>query len=193
MRRSFYLKKTTGARFRINAWKNLGHVGAVDRTYLPRALRRRSCRNLRKFAIEIWNAAQMAIGAIDQPYPSRRAALVAWRRSGGAKVVDRLGESVEETFLLCCRLVEDVYRRLSPERPAAEMAPSGADWLQGVLLGTPAVLDLYVSHVDPTFYEELPGRGRFVSWVFASPDASNTWTSAGLAPATRGCRGCQVS
>ena len=147
--------------------------------YMPVALRRGNHRNLRKFAIEMWNAAQTATGAIEEPYSSRAAALAAWRQADGGSVVDNLGESVEETFLVCCRLVGSVYRSLPPERqtvnssfsgrlkipgrlliPESGPPPTREERLKGGFLGTPRILDLYVSHVDPNLYDELPVEVR---------------------------------
>ena len=152
--------------------------GAVYRTvgwfrgYIPIALKHGNRRNLRKFAIEIWNAYATATGLITQPFLTRRETLDAWRQSEPELSLERL--SRPELFRLCCRLAAKVHAALRPPlatldqprrmrarstqylvipSPEYEVSRNELGW--DTLLATPEILDLVLHYLNAFDYASL--------------------------------------
>ena len=143
--------------------------------YLPWAMRLRSVRNMRKFALEMWNAARTATGDIPEPYPTRTLAEAAWRRQAGAAFPLRDGAGVDELAAVCGDIVDEVHRRLCPPLAAVNSVRfhrvGSSEWvllppgtppppveagIQRAFFGSPAALDLLIQHVNPRMFQQLP-------------------------------------
>ncbi|HFB98283.1 MAG TPA: hypothetical protein ENJ62_04000, partial [Bryobacterales bacterium] len=78
--------------------------------YLTTALRRGSRRNMRKLALESWNAHAVAMGWIPEPFVTRRETEAAWRRRSGGTLPEDLREP-RRAFRAICKLAYTTHRR----------------------------------------------------------------------------------
>ena len=145
------------------------------RKYLPIAVRTRNLRNLRKFALEIWNAYSTATGLTVEPYITRRGTESAWRDQETDSFPAELGNNIEETFSECCRIANRLHRILLPPlKPIQHRIILNARKTRYVLIPTPEyplppelsepdtvvctpeILDLLVHYVSAFLYDDLP-------------------------------------
>jgi len=147
------------------------------RGYLPIAVKTGNRRNLRKFAIEIWNAYATATGLIEQPYITRGEAERAWQRSEPGLNTARMSRS--ELFRQCCRLAARVHAAFRPPLPVLDrplrlrvgptryivipspeypLARDELGW--DAMVATPEILDLYLHHVSALGYARLGSEIR---------------------------------
>ena len=143
--------------------------------YIPIAVRKRNLRNLRKFALEMWNAYSTATGLTVEPYITRRETESAWKdQKTGSSPAGPSG-NVEEAFSECCRIAARLHKFLrsplkniqhpmvvsarknryvlipSPEHPL----PPESSAIDTVVC-TPEILDLLVHYVSAFIYDDLP-------------------------------------
>jgi hypothetical protein len=142
--------------------------------YLPAAVRRRSRRNLRKLALEVWNACATAAGEISEPYLTRREVEAAWRSAEPARVRSGLGDP-DRALAVICELVADLHGRLRPPLislrrplilriwrrtcvvlpgPGFPLPPEA--FQPDSFLCTPEILDFYIHSVSAFSYPILP-------------------------------------
>jgi hypothetical protein len=145
--------------------------------YLPAAIRQRNRRNLRKLALEMWNAWACASGLVSEPFITRREAAASMEAAGARLPADSL--------TLCFHIAAQMHRRILPPidnphstlvhrvmlppalrqrvlivlaREACDLPPEAFD--PGSLVCTPEALDLYVQCVNPFAFSHLPGPVR---------------------------------
>ena len=150
--------------------------------YLPRAIRRASRRDLRKFALEMWTCTAIVEGHLAEPPIGRREMQAVWQRvapeTGPPPASASLGDLVETVFDLAARLHA---RLLPPLRPLAgvieaevllppklqprtlRVGPAKALLQAGdaarrdaAMPVTPEALDLYLRYFNPFGYDLLP-------------------------------------
>ncbi len=149
--------------------------------YLATAWRGRNVRNLRKLAVEMWNAAATAEGRIAEPFVRRQDALACWRRDAAFP----LHETSDARRLLatCFRIAAGLHRSMLPPleplrepvvlrtalppsfnartlvvipEPDGEL-PSAASRSDSLLF-TPEALHLYVEYVNAYASWALPAE-----------------------------------
>jgi predicted nucleotidyltransferase len=145
--------------------------------FLPPVIRKRSKRNLRKIALEMWNAWACASGLVSEPFLTRREAAVSMEASGTRLPADSLARCFHIAAGMHRRVLPPidhprstlVYRMLLPpalrqrvlivlthqacDLPAEAFDPDS-------LICTPEALDLYVQYVNPFAFSHLPGPVR---------------------------------
>jgi predicted nucleotidyltransferase len=141
--------------------------------YLPVAIRRRNGRNLRKLALEMWNAWACASGLVSEPFITRREAAISMEAAGTRMPGNSL--------TLCFHIAARMHRRVLPpiDHPRSTLVqrmmlppalqhrvlivlpheacdlPAEA-FEPGSLVCTPEALDLYVQYVNPFAFSHLP-------------------------------------
>ena len=143
------------------------------RDYMPQALRQANVRNMRKFAIEMWNAWATAVGAIGEPYLTRRETEAAWRATDNDQFPNQ--ENAPALFATCCGIAARVHEMLLPplERlrhpvllkgqrfnylvvpEATNQLPAEARFPNTVVC-TQEVLDLLIHYVSAFLWDDLP-------------------------------------
>lgn len=141
--------------------------------YIPRAFRLGSRRNLRKLAIEMWNAFATASGLAADPLVRRRDVLHLWRQQPGFPAEALSSSNPRRLLSLCLELAAGFHRLLLPPlrplshtvvsrlhlppswaetvlvvipRPDAHLPPEAR--LPNALLLTPEALHLYIEFVN---------------------------------------------
>lgn len=171
--------------------------------FISQAIRTSNKRNLRKFALEFWNARACATGRIELPFISRRESESDWRAASGDDAFPNdLGRTVLASAGACFdqakKLHEEVMAPLLPlssplvyeERLwpvgdrqcfivlphcGCELPPEAAR--KDSMICTPEVLDLYIHFCNPFKYWTLPDELRDLGMVEPS-----------LESYTEGCR-----
>lgn len=143
------------------------------RNYVPQALQQANVRNMRKFAIEMWNAWTTAAGSIAEPYLTRRETEAAWRAAENDQFPNQ--ENVPALFAACCGIAARVHEMLLPpldrlRRPVflkgqrynylvvpepTEQLPAEARFPNTVTC-TVEVLDLLVHNLSAFLWDDLP-------------------------------------
>jgi len=150
--------------------------------YIPRAFRLGIRRDLRKLAIEMWNAYATASGLAAEPFVRRSDALRAWSGQPGFPAQALKSNSRRRLLAVCLSVAGDLHRFLLPSlrplryavvwrtqlpptwaetvlvvvpRSDAELPPEAG--LPNALLLTPEALHLYIEYVNP-----------FADWVLPS-------------------------
>jgi len=141
--------------------------------YLPTAYRSGNMRNLRKFAVEMWNASATARGLLREPLVRRSEAEQLWRDMTPAQAA-RLRGGRDELLALCFGLLSELHaalqqplrplqqtyvletalppngeRRTMVVLPSSETAPPREAELPRAMLFTPEALHLYLEYVNP--------------------------------------------
>ena len=145
--------------------------------YLPAAIRQRNRRNLRKLALEMWNAWACACGLVSEPFITRRDAAGSMQAAGTRLPADSLTLCFHIAALMHRRVLPPidhphstlVHRILLPPalrqrvlivlaHEACDLPPEASD--PGSLVCTPEALDLYVHYANPFAFSHLPGPVR---------------------------------
>lgn len=90
--------------------------------YIPDAIRARDHRNLRKFALEIWNAWRVLSGAFAEPLLTRAASREDWCSSEHASMLAEAERSPEAAFGVCLQLAEWAHALVLPALPRPNRA-----------------------------------------------------------------------
>lgn len=149
--------------------------------YLPRAFLSGNLRNLRKLAVEMWNAYATAAGILSEPVVRRSEAERLWRAHDG-DAASRLRSSGPRGLMsLCFGILKQLHDRMlpparAPLRPLVlllrwppghelrtlVLIPHGASDLPaeairpGALIFTPEALGLYLEFVNPFAVQAFP-------------------------------------
>jgi hypothetical protein len=151
--------------------------------YLTTALRRQNRRNLKKLALEMWNAHATAAGLIPEPFATRWETEVFWRQAGEGAAIDRLASDPARAFAFALQAGERLHGELLPplpkisrpvifraavppaivERtlvvlPRSASAPPPEAFHPSSLVLTPELLDLYLHYVNPFLYWVAAGE-----------------------------------
>jgi len=170
--------------------------------YIPRAFRLRIRRDLRKLAIEMWNAYATAAGLAPEPFIRRCDALRAWSGQPGFPAEALKSGSRQRLLSVCLDVAGQLHRLLLPAlrplrepvvwctrlpptwaetvlvvvpRPDAELPPEAG--LPNALLLTPEALHLYVEYVN-----------AFADWILPSALRDLGIPCASRAAFVRACR-----
>jgi len=141
--------------------------------FLPPVIRRRNKRNLRKIALEIWNAWACASGLVSEPLLTRREAAISMAAAGESLPEDSLAQCFHiaaqmhrrlllpldhpHTALVQSMLLPPALRRrvlVVLAHEACDLPTEAFD--PDSLICTPEALDLYVQFVNPFAFARLP-------------------------------------
>jgi len=126
--------------------------------YLPAAFRAGNVRNLRKFAVEMWNAYATAVGIIAEPAIRRSEAERLWRERG--KAPSELGSSA-----VCFGILKELHDAVLPpcEMPIAGPLSLSVRWPPGFHQRTVVLI--------PSIASELPAEARRSDALIFTPEA----------------------
>jgi hypothetical protein len=141
--------------------------------FLPPVIRQRNKRNLRKIALEMWNAWACASGLVSEPFLTRREAAASMEAAGTPLPADSLARCFHIAAHMHRRVLPPldhphstlVHRMLLPPalrqrvlivlaHEASDLPAEASD--PGSLVCTPEALDLYVQYVNPFAFSHLP-------------------------------------
>jgi hypothetical protein len=173
--------------------------------YLPVAFHKRNLRNLRKFAVEIWNAYATAKGIIDEPLIRRSEAARLWREHSEGQATALMSDDPRRLLALSFEVLKQFHALLLPPCPPMREAtvlrvrwppayhqrlviivpdheselPAEAT-AAGALLFTPEALQMYLEFVNPFAQWEIPpetgiGRVSPEAWLRACRDQGASW------------------
>jgi len=170
--------------------------------YLTTALRQQNRRNLKKLALEMWNAYATATGMIREPFQTRRETEAFWRRAGEGATVDRLASDPGRAYAFALESGERLHDELLPPlekisrpiifratvpplfvertfvvlpRPDSPLPPEV--FHPSSLVLTPELLDLYLHYVNP-----------FLQWVLTRELSELGICPPSVASFARSCR-----
>jgi len=127
--------------------------------YLPAAFRAGNVRNLRKFAVEMWNAYATAVGIIAEPAIRRSEAEQLWRDRRDTPP-DELG-----SLAVCLGILKELHDALLPpcEMPLPRPLVFPARWPPGFQQRTVVLI--------PSVESELPAEARRSDALIFTPEA----------------------